>query len=208
VRQEINLYQPIFRRPRPLFSARAMGRALLLMVVSLAGMYGYAAWEVEGLQRYVAGLERQRERAQTRLLALEKNLPAREPSRLLATEVERLARNVEQREALVAMLSAPGEASGEGFSAHLEGLARQHVQGLWLTGIRLEAAGQEVIIRGSALDAALVPVLVQRLGEEQAFAGMRFAALTIDRTSDAPEQVDFELRTRNLEQEEADGQRR
>ena len=39
--QQINLYQPIFRRPTPLFSARAMAQSLLLMLLVLGGVYGW-----------------------------------------------------------------------------------------------------------------------------------------------------------------------
>ncbi len=196
MRQEINLYQPILRRTRPLFCARSLAWTLAITLVTLGALYAYARHEVDTLAAAVQGLERQRDAAREQLLALEKTLPKREPSRLLASEVQRLHDNVASRAALVSMLASPDDASGDGFSAHLEALARQRVDGLWLTGLRLRRAGRDLVIRGSALDAALVPVLVQRLGGEPAFAGKRFAALTIDRSSDAPERVDFELRTR------------
>lgn len=207
MRQQVNLYQPIFRRQTPLFSARTMLQSLLLMVAVLGGIYGYASHEVHMLATHVQGLERQRGDAETRLLALESSLPKREPSRLLASEVEKATGDIAERVALVAMLSSPGDASGHGFSTHLEGLARQNVEGLWLTGLRLRRAGRDIVIRGTALDAALVPVLVQRLSDEPAFAGMRFAALTIDRSDATPEQVDFELRTRLEDDEETQRER-
>ena len=199
----MNLYQPVFHRRTPPFSARSLLQTLVLLVVAAGALHGWASRELAGLERHVEGMEAQRRAAEQRLLALQSDLPSREPSALLAAEVRRVTAEVEHGEALVTLLAGP-DAGGAGFSAHLEGLARQRVEGLWLTGLRLGAGGREVVIRGSALDAALVPLLVQRLGAEPAFAGMRFAALTIDRADGAAGQVDFVLRTRIAGDEETD----
>lgn len=201
MKQQVNLYQPIFRQRKPMFSARALAQTAVLLLVVLSGLYAYAAWEVARLEAHVRAMESQRQSAQQRLVMLQQDLPARAPSRLLATEVQRLVDEITGSESLVTLLSGP-EGGVEGFSAHLEGLARQRVDGLWLTGIRLADAGRNVVIRGSALDAALVPLLVQRLGDELAFRGMRFAALSIDRAEDDSGRVDFVLRT-HVEDEEA-----
>ena len=201
MRQQVNLYQSVFRQRAPIFSARALALAALLLVAALGTMHGHAVRQVSVLQSHVEGLEDRRAVAQTRLLALREKLPPEEPGLLLAAELGRLTGELSQLEALVAALAAEAGAAGRGFSAHLAGLARQRVEGLWLTGIHIDDAGREVVIRGSALDAARVPVLVQRLGDEPAFAGMHFATLGIERAPAGAAHVDFVLRTHRAQPE-------
>ena len=55
--QQINLYQPIFRRERKVFSAATIAQATLVVAAGLAAIYGYASWKMRGLNREVAMLE-------------------------------------------------------------------------------------------------------------------------------------------------------
>jgi len=194
VMQQINLYQPIFRKQRRVFSARAMLTSLLVGLLGLAAIYGYGAWQLGGLEAEVARLVGERERAAARLVTLGRDLPARRPSQVLASEIDRLERRLAGRRALVAMLSGQIEA-GHRFSALLAGLARQRVEGLWLTGLRVAASGSELEIEGSATAPELVPRLVAGLAREPEFRGRRFRTLTIERPEEAPERIDFVLRT-------------
>ena len=66
--QQINLYQPIFRKQRQIFSATTMLQALGLVVIALLAIYTYGLLQVGDLEVEVVQLEG-RERALTTQLA-------------------------------------------------------------------------------------------------------------------------------------------
>ena len=68
VYQQINLYQPIFRRQRQIFSALTMAQAVGVFVTALLTIYGYGLWQVRGLEAEALQLEG-REKAYSAQLA-------------------------------------------------------------------------------------------------------------------------------------------
>ena len=71
-----------------------------------------------------------------------------------------------------------------GFAARLEALARQSVDGLWLTGMVLRQ--DDVVLKGRALQPQLIPVYVQRLDREPSLQGRAFRALEVVRPLEKP----------------------
>jgi len=196
VKQEINLYQPILRKRKKVFSARALLQASAAVAVGLLSFYGYGLWQVQSLQGELAGLEGQRDVASRRLAQLSAELrPNEKKSRLLEDEVERLSRELEVRHKVRALLTSGAYGNQGGFSEYLAGLARQRVDGLWLTGVEISEGRKDVGISGSALSPELLPMFVQRLAEESAFAGTRFETVRMVRPEADVSRVDFELRT-------------
>ena len=67
------------------------------------------------------------------------------------------------------------------FRGHLSAFARQSFSGIWLTGLRVAAAGQDVVLEGRAVRPELVPNYLQRLNQEDVMQGHAFAELEIRR---------------------------
>lgn len=108
-------------------------------------------------------------------------------------DLERLRREHTERNALVEILS--GYRRTEGFSGHLKSLARSHVEGLWLSEIRIDhTVGQAptIMLKGAAEKAQRVPDYIHNLAADQYLAGQRFDRfqLSIDEEN---ELVQFEL---------------
>ena len=99
----------------------------------------------------------------------------------------KLLRDVERRGA--------GAGTGAAFSTILTGLARQDVDGLWLTRIELDEAGAHVALEGRALEAEEIPRFLRRLGREPAFEDRRFRQLEILRSDDGAAGLAFRLAT-------------
>jgi hypothetical protein len=59
----------------------------------------------------------------------------------------------------------------------LRALSRQHLDGLWLTGLSIGEAGGDLEIRGRMSSQALLPEYLRRLEREPVFQGRQFAAL-------------------------------
>lgn len=195
MKQQINLYQPIFRTQKNIFSALAIAEMCGLVIVGLLIMYGYAAWEVHGLKTEVSKFNEQRDAALSKTDALREQFPGRQKSKQLEEEIERLTAELLARQRIAEILSGGRLGNTEGFSDYLEALARRHVQGTWLTGINISHGGQTISIAGSTLVPDLVPVYLQRLADETVFSGLSFNVMHMERASEESTKVNFTVRT-------------
>ena len=195
MRQEINLYQPIFRKQKKVFSSKALLQASGLVVAGLLLVFAYGVWRLQGLEKELLALQDQRQAASRRLETLSKQFPQQEKSRVLEAEIQRLARDVQLRRKVEQLLTSGAYGNRKGFSEHLAALARQHISGLWLTNVEISEVSKDVGLAGSALDPELVPKYVQRFSNEPVLAGMRFKHLRVDRPKPESARVHFQLRS-------------
>ncbi len=195
MRQQINLFQPIFRSPRKVFCAttpvQIVGSALLV----LAGMYGWAYWRMHILTGEVTRLSSAQVQAQARLDELRRAYPARDSNPLLAQELLRVTNEVSRAQALAGALEQGAFGNTTGLSPYLLGFARQHVDGTWLTRIAIAEGGSEIGLEGHALKPALIPEFVQRLTSEPAFSGKSFSSLKLEQLDGAPSGIEFSITT-------------
>ena len=201
--QQVNLYQPILRREKKVFSAVTMLQTLGAIALVMVAMFAFSRWQLSELQAERASLQAQEQKLAAQVTEISRTTQARPESRELRRQLD-LARREEQlkQRLSVLMQRSPGGAA-RGFSDAFAGLARQRLDGLWLTGIEIhkEGATRDVVLRGYTAQAALVPQLVQQLGREQAFQGLRFRQMRVYQPeNDNNNSLAFELSTRPEEE--------
>lgn len=197
--QQINLYQPIFRKQEKIFSAKTMVQGAALVLAGMLLFYAYAAWQTYRLENQVTQFARQRDEVAQQVGELARNLPERSKDLALEQEVVRLRADLRDKQRVVAQLADRRSGNTVGYAAHLEGLARQRLPQLWLTQIALRGGGSVIELRGSAFHPEQVPQYVQRLSAEDAFRGVEFRQFTLSRPEETPQQVDFVLLTERVE---------
>src|SRR5262245_25038404 len=163
--QQINLYQPIFRKQRQIFSAATMFQALAIVAVALLAIYGYGLLRVRSLEAEVVQLEG-RERALTTQLA--RIDPSVNQGRRdeVAGELARLNATLLDQQRLIEVLREQPLGDTAGFSPYLAALGRQRMPELWLTAIGVNGGTGAIELAGRSLDAKLVPEYMQRLSAE------------------------------------------
>lgn len=185
--QQINLYQPAFRRQEKRFSSGRLPLALGTVVLACAAFYGYAAMktrELEGLARHAAaGVETQRRQ----VADLAAKFPSQGPSKVLQAEVARLEAELQKRQQLASALSTGELGNRDGFSAFLAAFGRRDIPGVWLIGVTIGDAGASLQVEGRALRAELVPAYLKSLGAEPMMQGRRVAELKVAAKSVAPQ---------------------
>lgn len=192
--QQINLYQPIFRTQPKVFSAVTIAQGCLLVALGLLAVYGYARWQNTQLDREVTRLQGQQDALLKRIEDFSARFPARQKSPELDRQVTRLTAERAGKARAFAVLSDGVSGNTRGFSAYFAGLARQHVEGLWLTGLSIAEGGQQLSISGRTVNAPLVPRYLQQLSGEAAFNGREFKTFQMARAADTP-LIDFSLHT-------------
>ncbi len=182
--QQINLFNPAFEQQKTLLSATGMAIAAGVAVLVLAGL-GYAAHaRVNALQVQADAGARALEDAQKRLGEANARFAPTKSDSTLAGQV---ADAEAQRAALrrVADVIERGELGNtQGYAEYFRALARQRVEGLWLTGVRIGGAGLDLGVKGRALDPALVPGFLARLRNEPVMQGKAVGSLQIDQAAD------------------------
>jgi hypothetical protein len=184
--QQINLYEPIFREEPKLFSASAICGGLGFVAAGLVAIALFSWWRVSALERLLRTVQSQ-EAAQTKFIEHGNSIvnlgesPQSVEARLTALNVD-----LERRRQALRYLRG-GERGGEagrpdgnsGFSGRMAALAREQLDGLWVTGALFTADTGRFELSGSAQSAALVPVYLARLAGEQALAGIPLQSIEI-----------------------------
>lgn len=201
MKQQINLYRPErYAAPRQTGADTLVGVVVVAVLLS-AVYYGYSWWLLDGAQARLAALEAQTTDLTERRDALAEQVRAMQPSVALEVELERLSQDLEAKRAVLGMLSSDEVSNRSGFSAHLEGLARRPMRGLWLTAVSITDGGQQLGLWGKSLQADLVPRYLEALSEEAAFAGREFRTLQMTRSDESTNSIDFVLLTRSDEEQ-------
>jgi hypothetical protein len=177
--QQINLFSPLFRKQKKLFTAVAMAQAVGFMIVALALFYGYARFQVGHLERQLAVSDGQLKGALEKIKALPGANSGSEEEKKLDLQIAELDAKLAATEQLIAQ-SGDGERA-RSYIEPLRALARQRLDGVWLTSISLAGDAGDLSLSGRALQAALVPQYIEHLRRDEAMNGRRFSTLAIER---------------------------
>jgi hypothetical protein len=186
VNQQVNLYHPIFRREEKKFSAATMLQSGLLVLIGITLMYGYSFWRIHALRVELKEMEFQHTAALTRLTDVSKKLPMRHGDVRLEQEVRSLERRIQVVQQIRTYAKRDLFKGSAGYSGYLVAMARQSIGGLWLTGLTISGAGEQLVLSGRTNSPELVPGYLQRLAGEKSLAGMQFEVFQMTRPERKP----------------------
>jgi len=190
VNQQVNLYHPIFRREEKKFSATTMLQAGLLVLAGIVLMYGYAWWRTYALRAELKDIDVQHAAAVARLNDASKKLPMRHGDVRLEQEVRDLERRIQAVQQIRTYAKRDLFMGSAGYSGYLVAMARQSSGGLWLTGLTITGAGEQLVLSGRTTSPELVPGYLQRLAGEKSLAGMQFEVFQMTRPERKPADVE------------------
>jgi len=174
--QQINLYNPIFLKQKHYFSAATMAQALVLVLAGSLGMYAFEVRQNRTLERVLADTDKQVSTQREQMIRFSREHSAQGASRALMDELTRAQQRLQQRQALLAEIKTGVGGDADGFARYLSALARQHVPGVWLTGVQI-GPKSDLVIKGRALESQMVPAYIRALNREEPIAGRRVAEL-------------------------------
>lgn len=193
MQQQINLYQPVIKGPQGTLSSTATVRILALVLVALAGLWGFSKWEVLKLSKGVDAVRAQHQAQEQIRAAGLSDLEALSQEDLDA-RVASLSAALEGKSRALEQLRAEGNSRNASFAARLEGLARQHVDGVWLDHLTLGGSANALSLSGTTMNATLVPQYLHNLAADPALRGAQIDEFVIEQP--APKQAASGLRFR------------
>jgi len=203
--QQINLYEPIFREEPKLFSATAICWALGIVAAGLVAIAVFSWWRVVVLDRLwhtvqaqeaaqkafiehansIVNLGESPQSIETRLKAMTLDLGRRRLALryLRGGDLSDSDRpNGAARDELNGAADGGGSAragGNRGFSDRMAALARQQLDGLWITGAAFAADSGRFELSGGATSADLVPTYLARLASDPALQGIPLRSIEI-----------------------------
>jgi hypothetical protein len=190
--QQINLFQPVFRKQRKVFSATTLAQIAAAVLVLLIAILGHVRWTLAGMGRSAEALQQQHDHIRQQIRSLEAAYQTPD-TEALDSEIEQLMTDIYQRNSLLVQFDQLVIQHRSGFAGQFRALAEQHVPGLWLDGVTVNGNGQ-IEIRGISLDAKLVPVYLQKLQKQQDLSATPFETVSMNRTAVDKPQIQFVLR--------------
>ncbi|NVD97517.1 MSHA biogenesis protein MshI [Massilia sp. BJB1822] len=184
--QQINLFNPIFLKQKKIFTAAHMAQALGAMALVLVALAVFLNYRSSTLQVEANAGKALLDASHARLNKANAEFVPRQKSKQLEAEIAQLQAQLQSLQEVEAVLKRGEIGNTEGYAEYFRAFARQNVQGLWLTGVNIVGAGQDIALQGRAMQAALIPAYIGRLKDEKSMRGKTFGALQITQPS-APE---------------------
>ena len=197
--QNVNLYQPEHATGLQPPSLALLLRLLAIIVLLVLADAGWQLWQVRQLGSELQVRRQEAEQAEQALASAQQSFrePQADPALpALVAAAEREQRELQWMGQYVQSL----DHQRAGFSPLLDGLAQQHVPGIWLRGFRFAEGGHQLTLQGSARQQQLLTDYLASLGRSPAFAGRQFAWLQLDR--DAGGNLLFALSSQAASKEE------
>ncbi|UMR29094.1 MSHA biogenesis protein MshI [Massilia sp. MB5] len=181
--QQINLFNPIFLKQKMIFTAAHMAQALGVMALLLVVLAAFLNYRSSTLQAEANAGKALVDASQARLTKANAEFVPRQKSKQLEAEIAQLQAQLQSLQEVEAVLKRGEIGNTEGYAEYFRAFARQNVPGLWLTGVNIIGAGQDIALQGRAMQATLIPVYIGRLKDEQSMRGKTFGALQITQPS-------------------------
>lgn len=179
--QEVNLYQPVSKGVRGALSASSTRAILVLVCATLAGLWGFAYWQVGRLDT-AAQLVRDQQQAQAALSAAQGPQLDGLSDEDLDALLTRLGEDVDTKSRALAMLNSESALQPAGFSTRLRAFGTRHIDGIWLDRLTLGATVESVSLSGSTLSPDVVPRYLRSLAADPALKGGQIDEFIIEKS--------------------------
>jgi MSHA biogenesis protein MshI len=192
--QQINLYQASLRPARQVMTMMQLALAASVVLLVLVSITGVQAWWLHRTNQHLSDAKLQETQLTQANERISKQLAQNSNDTELKQTISNKETELQDKQYVLQALTGKQFGNTSGFAAQFTGLARQHVEGVWLTGLYIHAGGEKLNLQGRTSAAELVPRYLQRLAKEPSFQGIEFQTLLMQRVEKSS-QIDFDLRS-------------
>ena len=179
--QQINLFNPIFLKQKKIFSAIAMLQALCLVLVGAMLLGSYARYRLTSLSDQAVATSSQLAQVKAELVTVTAQTAANDQAAKVAQEIQQKEAELKALRRVVDALGKGGWGNTEGYAKYFLAFSRQIMEGVWLTGFRIDGAGSEIALHGRALRPDMVPLYMHGLKKEPVMHGKSFASFGLQK---------------------------
>ena len=195
--QQINLYQDQFKVHKKPLTSGTLFLFLGITVVALVLVQVLSYTELTPLEEEQQRLATEIEQLTRDVAVAEQAAKPKPVDKLLQKEVEQLVTRLQHNQRLLRALTEGAMSNTRGFSQYFEAIANRHVDGTWITGLKIGGGGVQFTFAGKSVAPELVPVYLENLSDEEVFNNFSFNVLEMERTKKEPALIDFNVSTGN-----------
>ena len=198
--QQVNLYQDELKKVKQNYSALMLTQLSVILLIVLSAAAGFRYFQLQQHQLTLVEKQQKQKIAMAELQKIQAELSLRKKDAALAKRIVDKTKELSNKQKVVGILSRDEFGNTKGFIEHVSGLARQRVEGLWLTQIRIAGGGSNVSLQGTTSKSELLPKYLQRLSAEKAFAGTEFQSLVMARQEKKKQWLNFSLQNQKSDE--------
>lgn len=197
--QQVNLFQNELKTQKLKYSASMLLQISIVLVVMLSAVSGFSYFQLQQHQMSLAEHQLKQKIAMADLQTIQSELSLRKKDTALARRIVQKTKELSNKQKVLNILSGDEFGNTKGFIEHVSGLARQRVDGLWLTKIRIASGGTDISLNGTTSKPSLLPKYLQRLSSEKAFSGTEFQSLLMTRQEKKKQLLNFSLQNQKVD---------
>ncbi|MCK5387010.1 MAG: hypothetical protein KAJ39_07480 [Gammaproteobacteria bacterium] len=194
--QQVNLYRDELKTQKLNYSALMLLQLSIIFIVVFSAVAGFRAFQLQQLQSNLVVKQQEQKVVMANLQNLQAEFSKRKKDMTLTKRIVEKTKELSNKQKVLGILSQDEFGNTKGFIEHISGLARQRIEGLWLTQIRIAGGGTDVALHGTTSKPALLPKYLQRLSAEKAFAGTEFQSLLMKRQDKKKQWLNFSLQNK------------
>lgn len=179
--QHINLYHNKLKKRVLLFSSLRLMQASIALIIALGLIHAINEYRYYSTQAQINSSAKLLTEKTQRLTKFQASLPKIQKDFSLKVKLQQLEKDLINKQTVLEVLSNKKLGNTTGFAHHFEGLARQSIQGLWITRAHFLQGGTVLDIQGKSNHPDLVPKYLQALSAENAFKGSEFNSFIIQK---------------------------
>jgi len=191
--QQVNLYQDELRVIKLKYSFDILLKSCGALIIAFSLLSGFKYYQLQQEQITLAEINNNNAILKTEKQKIEQSKGSKDAN--LEKKIKEKTKELANKQRVVQILSQDEFGNTNGFSGLLGGLARQRLEGLWLTHLSISAGGSNIALNGSTLKAELLPKYLQRLSAETAFSGITFQKFVMGRDGDKTQRLNFNLQS-------------
>ena len=180
VKQHLNFYTQEFKPPELPGSVKLLVKVfasifLISFVLSLV-MMGYSAH----IQQSLESFQIERDRLNGELTGLSKRMPNRQVDSSLKERVDREKQLMAKRNKVIDYLENENLLAEKSFTAAVDQLSKQTINGIWLQRFRIMNGGSDVELYGVTKKPNLISDYLTQLSERTAYEGRAFRQIQMN----------------------------
>lgn len=175
--QQINLFNPQFVARKAYFSSASMLKGWALVFAGCALYTAHLYYQVHGLTKVASEVQVQLATSSVQLTQVKTQHATSRKSHELEVQLQQTEQEVLALRQVMEVLSKGNIGNTEGYSSYMRALARQSMEGVWLTGFNIVGGGDKIELAGKAIKPELLPVYINRLKSEAILQGKTFGTL-------------------------------
>jgi hypothetical protein len=192
LKQNINFYQMEIEYS-PLLSATLLVQIWLFLFAGLAVMAFFQKWSLNSQSKNIQNIKTMQLSVNEQLQLLGKELKAKTNPQGLQQKLIVLKEKIEKTQNAINQLQVQENKKNYPLSSYLEGFAKTHIKGMYVSHFYMQNDGMKMSFEGTALQPQLIPQMVQSWEQTIPMKGRRFQKLNMQRIKKDADWVQFNL---------------